>query len=288
MKQLLVTACAAVIALIYVVWPQSAVHLGAQAPQNANVPKIPFDTSTDFLKYSADMNLGEVLGIAVNSKGEIVVLNHPGSATSGPIYGNASTQLLLFDRNGKYVREIGRGVYGLGYAHSCASIKATTSGSSTKVSAVVKFNRPVRDQHLEWRRRARRSDEFWCPSGGEAAMRATVRHGQFQAPTDIAFDSDDNIYISDGFANSRVAEFDKHGNWVTSWGSRGRGRPRTKTPANSTRRTTSVSIARTTCMSRTATTAASRCSTPAASICGCFTSTRRTTRRGIRCLATPR
>src|SRR4029450_4343833 len=110
--------CAAAITSIYVAWPHPVVRLGAQAPQNANVPKIPFDTSADFLKYSPDMNLGEVLGVAVNSKGQIVVLNHPGSATSGPIYGNASTQLLQFDQNGKFVREIGRGVYGLGYAHS--------------------------------------------------------------------------------------------------------------------------------------------------------------------------
>ena len=64
------------------------------------------------------MNLGEVLGVAVNSKGRVVVLNHPGSATSGPLYGNATTQLLEFDPTGKFVREIGRGVYGLGYAHS--------------------------------------------------------------------------------------------------------------------------------------------------------------------------
>ena len=56
-----------------------------QAPAAATtvtVPEIAFDSDTRFLKYSPDMNLGEVLGIAVNSKGRIVVLNHPGSATA--------------------------------------------------------------------------------------------------------------------------------------------------------------------------------------------------------------
>ena len=48
--------------------------------------------------------------------------------------------------------------------------------------------------------------------------------GNFRAPTDVAFDSDfDNIYISDGYINSRVAKLDKHGNWVKSWGERGTG-----------------------------------------------------------------
>src|SRR5213083_591531 len=83
-----------------------------------NPAQIPFDSITDFFKNSPDMNFGEVLGVAVNSKGHVVVLNHPGSATSGPLYGNASTQLLEFDQTGKFVREIGKGVYGIGYSHS--------------------------------------------------------------------------------------------------------------------------------------------------------------------------
>ena len=46
--------------------------------------------------------------------------------------------------------------------------------------------------------------------------------GYFNGPTDIAFDSSDNMYISDGYFNSRVAKLDKHGDWIKSWGSRGR------------------------------------------------------------------
>ena len=65
----------------------------AQSP-----PSIPFDSDPNFLKLNYQMNLGEVLGVAVNSKGTIVVLNHPGSATSGPLYGNATTQTPWIDR----------------------------------------------------------------------------------------------------------------------------------------------------------------------------------------------
>src|SRR5215472_471421 len=113
-----------------------AIPVLAQTPQ-----KLAFDTTADFLKLNYQMNLGEVLGVAVNSKGTIVVLNHPGSATSGPIYGNASTQLLEFDSGGKFVRELGHGVYGLGYAHSVRFDKydnlwAVDKGAHT----VMKFN----------------------------------------------------------------------------------------------------------------------------------------------------
>jgi len=86
-----------VVALLPSVYMGSVPRVTAQQPQpmqNTGVPRIPFESVPDYFKYSAQMNLGEVLGVAVNSKGRIVILNHPGSATSGPLYGNATTQFL--------------------------------------------------------------------------------------------------------------------------------------------------------------------------------------------------
>ncbi len=48
--------------------------------------------------------------------------------------------------------------------------------------------------------------------------------------TDVAFDSADNTYISDGYINSRVAKVDKDGNWLKSWGERGNGPGQFNTP----------------------------------------------------------
>ncbi|HTD45534.1 MAG TPA: hypothetical protein VK687_15205, partial [Bryobacteraceae bacterium] len=109
---------------------------GQQAP-----PLIPFDPDPNFLKLNYQMNLGEVLAVAVNSKGTVVVLNHPGSATSGPLYGNATTQLLEFDSTGKFVRELGKGVYGLGYAHGVRFDKYDNLWVVDKgTHAVMRFN----------------------------------------------------------------------------------------------------------------------------------------------------
>jgi DNA-binding beta-propeller fold protein YncE len=47
--------------------------------------------------------------------------------------------------------------------------------------------------------------------------------GLFRQPTDVAWDSHGNIYITDGYVNSRVAKIDKNGDWVKSWGSKGTG-----------------------------------------------------------------
>jgi hypothetical protein len=45
--------------------------------------------------------------------------------------------------------------------------------------------------------------------------------GSFRQPTDVTWDTRGNIFISDGYVNSRVAMFDKNGDWVKQWGDRG-------------------------------------------------------------------
>src|SRR5919197_1408561 len=173
----------------------AAIAALAQTPQNGTMPTIPFDSAIDFLKYSPDMNLGEVLGVAVNSKGHVVVLNHPGSATSGPLYGNATTQLLEFDETGKFVREIGKGVYGLGYAHSARYDKYDNLWIVDKgTHAVTKFN-PAGYVAMNLGRRPEGPDEpDYFKGNGVRANTPAPQHvdGLFRAPTDIAWDSDDN------------------------------------------------------------------------------------------------
>ena len=184
--------------------------------------KISFDTDLDSLKLPPDINFGEVLGITVNSRGHIVVLNHPGSSTSGPLYGNASTQLLEFDQTGKFVREIGHNVYGLGYAHSVRFDKYDNLWVVDKgTMSIMRFN-PAGHVTMNLGRREEGPDEHHYIEFARGDKPPTQVDGYFNGPTDIAWDSDDNIYISDGYFNSRVAKLNKHGDWIKSWGSRGR------------------------------------------------------------------
>jgi hypothetical protein len=43
----------------------------------------------------------------------------------------------------------------------------------------------------------------------------------FNRPTDVAWDAQGNIFVSDGYGNSRVMKYDKNGKWLKMWGSRG-------------------------------------------------------------------
>jgi hypothetical protein len=43
----------------------------------------------------------------------------------------------------------------------------------------------------------------------------------FNQPTDVAWDTAGNIFVSDGYGNARVAKFDKNGKYIKSWGATG-------------------------------------------------------------------
>ena len=79
----------------------------------------------------------------------------------------------------------------------------------------------------------------------------------FNRPTDVTWDSDGNIFVSDGYNNSRLAKFDKNGNWVKAQSASAAARP-----TSSTRRTASRRTPRVTSTWPTAATAAFRSTTP--------------------------
>ena len=183
-----------------------------------NPPDIPFDGDVNFIKMPNDMNLGEVSGVAVNAQGHVFVF-HRGT-TNGPAYGAAAAQLLEFDQNGNYVREIGKNLYAWSFAHTVRidpqqNIWVADKGSDM----VVKFNpqgRPV----MMLGRKPEASDEGAHPLEHPDPPLPAV-NGLFRQVTDMTWDAAGNTYISDGYINSRVAKYDKDGNWVMQWGDRG-------------------------------------------------------------------
>src|ERR1700674_2637379 len=75
-----------------------------------NVPEIAFDSVPNFFKLPPGMNFGEVPGVAVNSKGRVVVFTRSNSA-NGPAYAPAASLIFEFGPNCTYLRETCKGLY---------------------------------------------------------------------------------------------------------------------------------------------------------------------------------
>ena len=108
----------------------AALLLSASIHAQQVPPEIQYDSVPDFFKLPENMYFGELAGIAVNSRKHIFVLSR--GNTTGPAYGAAAAQLLEFDQNGRFLREIGKNLYAWAYSHTVRVDGTTTSGSRTR------------------------------------------------------------------------------------------------------------------------------------------------------------
>ena len=182
------------------------------------VPEIPFESVPDFLKLPPDLYLGEATGVAVNSHGHIFVFSRGNS--TGPAYGATAAQLLEFGPDGEFIREIGHNLYAWSFGHAVRIDKDDNIWAVDKGSdMIVRFN-PEGRVTMVFGRKQEASSEEAAPykRGGPPPVH---EDGRFRQPTDVAWDPAGNIFISDGYVNSRVGKADKDGNWIKSWGERG-------------------------------------------------------------------
>jgi hypothetical protein len=173
-----------------------------------NVPEIAYESVPNFFKLPPNLFLGEGIGIASNSKGHIFIYTR-----------SQRTRLFEFDQNGNYVREIGEGLYGFVFAHAVRvdkydNIWAVDEGANM----IIKFN-PEGRVTMTMGRRPEPSDAI----AGAPAAPDPNNPGKyiFNRPTDIGWDKDDNIFITDGYGNSRIVKYDKNGKFITQAGSKG-------------------------------------------------------------------
>jgi len=173
-----------------------------------NVPEIPYE-AVPFLKLPAGLYLGEGIGVATNSKGHIFVYTR-----------SQETRLFEFDAKGNYLREIGEGLYGFAFAHAVRvdpqdNIWAVDEGTNM----IMKFTPDGRVAMVLGHRPE--SVEGIPVTQGFGVAPPPAEPYTFNRPTDVAWDKAGDIFVSDGYGNSRVAKYDKNGRFIASVGSRG-------------------------------------------------------------------
>ena len=198
-----------------------------QAPPPQAVADIPFDSVPDPLKLPPNLFMGEASGVAVNKQGHVFVFSR--GNTTGPAYAAAAAQILEFGPDGKYLREVGHNLYAWSFAHTVKidpynNIWATDKGSDM----VIRFNPEGRVTML-FGRKQEASDEDTGPLKHPKPP-LPPENGKFRQVTDTVLDHAGNIYISDGYINSRIAIADRNGKWMGSFGTPGTGPGQFNTP----------------------------------------------------------
>lgn len=231
----------------------ACVSLAAQSAR-----EITYDANADALQLPANTYLGEVAGVATNSRGHVFVYTRTGHpvATLGDerTFYHGGSRLFQFDQSGRFVKEIGQGTYAMNFAQQARvdpqdNLWVVDAGSNM----LMKFDPDGRLLMVLGRKPesigvrpgpgvparvidAGESGRAAAPGGGPGGggggggfggggnrpPGAGIPGDNFNRPADVTWDRAGNIYVADGFGNNnRIAKFTRDGNFVKSWGQTG-------------------------------------------------------------------
>jgi hypothetical protein len=185
--------------------------------KTSKAPELTFRVEKDFFKIPANMIMAEAVGVAINSKGHIFLLNrgnHP---------------LLEFTNEGDFVSSFGEDSPVFRIPHSIrfdAQDNLWYDGAGDNL--VVKFDPKRRVEQALGRREG---DMAWVYMT-HGIERAIPGPSSFYQPTDTVVGPDGSTYVTDGYGNSRVVKFTREGNLVKYWGDRGNKPGQFNTPHN--------------------------------------------------------
>lgn len=162
--------------------------------------KIRFGEEPDTMP--AGWKFGRVSAVAQNAEGEVFVFHR----------GDKADPLIVFDAEGNYLRSWGRGMFANPHGIRVGpdgNIWVTDSGSHQ----VMKFTP---------------EGKLLLTLGVKG--KSGTDENTFNRPTDVAFASNGDFYVTDGYGNARVVKFSKEGRYLLSWGTPGTGPGQFNTP----------------------------------------------------------
>ena len=215
-----------------------------QAEQDA------LDAKTPKLNYTEEVlqllipgyTMGQTVGVDVNSANHIFVYSR--TNPQGIARGGAAAMLWEFEPGGKFVKEWGPHNYAASFAHSVRvdkndNVWQVDEGSGMVVKynpqgvPVEQFGRTLEaidylEDSLEKQGRgfengARREALPATPENLRKKIHPDGSVGTFNRPTDVAWDSAGNVFVTDGYGNSRIVKIAPGGHWLKWVGTNGTG-----------------------------------------------------------------
>jgi len=179
--------------------------------------------------------IGEAVGVAKNSKGNLFVFTRSGNV--GPAKGATASQLFEFDPLLKFVKQWGPDNYAASFAHTVRVDKQDNVWMTDEgANMIVKFN-PQGHVSMVLGRKTEAIDylERFTERGEKDENRFPPgRMGTLKRPTDVTGNREGDIFVSDGYNNWRVVKIKKDGRWVKALGTRGTAPNQFNTPQAST------------------------------------------------------
>jgi DNA-binding beta-propeller fold protein YncE len=166
-----------------------------------------YEQVRDWPKLPSSVPLGECAGVAVDSKGHVLIFHRPGRGFEpGATTPLPDPAVLEVDaESGALVRAWGANRFAVPHGISVDS-EDNVYLTDVALQQVFKFNH---DGTLI----------LALGAAGIGGWDAT----HFNQPTDVQVRADGTFYVSDGYINSRVALFDARGTHLREWGRKGSG-----------------------------------------------------------------
>ena len=181
--------------------------------------------------------MGETVGVDINSQNHIFVYSR--TNPQGIARGGTAAMLWEFDQNGRFVKEWGPHNYAASFAHSVRvdrhdNVWQVDEGSgmvvkySPQAVAIEQFGRTP--EAIDWleqmiekmgRGYEGQARQLESPVDMQHRLHPDGGVGTFNRPTDVAWDSHDNVFVTDGYGNSRIVKIAPGGHWlkwVGTWG----------------------------------------------------------------------
>jgi DNA-binding beta-propeller fold protein YncE len=203
-----------------------------------NAPQIQFQAVDALSGFPDAIHLGEVAGVARNSRNEIFVYTRTGDPTmslgTSRYMSHFGSRVFKFDARGRYEREIGQQIYGAQFAQQVRISPDDNVWVIDRMSGqVIRFDPQGRIVMVLSRKPEAMGGAVAAPprgggaggggrGGGGGGGAPSMPEGEsFNSPVDVVWDAQGNIYVADGLARTRIAKYDPEGRFMTNFAATG-------------------------------------------------------------------
>lgn len=168
-----------------------------------------YEVIHDWGELPRSISYGNTHGVCVDAQGHVYV-HHTVHASS-----SSDDTMVVFDSKGKFVRSWGSefkgGAHGLHilkegreeFLYLCDTVRAVVVKTTLKGEEVFKLGYP------------KESPEYPMNAEGKPARK--------YSPTNLAIAPNGNIYVADGYGSSFINQYDAKGNFIRTFGGKGKG-----------------------------------------------------------------